>query len=103
MTKKTQAQKVIVRTYSSGVHYAEIGEYNPQFGTATLKNARRLWRWYVKDSKGLTLTEVALYGLESKSRVSDVMPEMRISEVIEILPCSAEAVAAIDAVEVAKP
>jgi hypothetical protein len=97
------SQKSIIRTYSSGVHFGEVEEYNPQFGTATLKDSRRLWYWRVMDKKGISLSEVALYGLGSGSKVCSVLPKIQVSEVIEVIPCSDEAIANIEGQEVYKP
>lgn len=92
--------KSIIRTYSSGVHFAEVEEYKPEHGTAKLKNSRRLWRWRVKENKGISLSEVALYGLDKKdTKVCAALPEHHVAEVIEIIPCTDEAVASIEAME----
>lgn len=95
--------KSIIRTYSSGVHFAEVDEYKPEHGTAKLKNARRLWYWKVKDKKGISLSEVALHGLGDGSKVCSEVPEMHVAEVIEIIPCSEEAQKNIESREVYTP
>lgn len=97
------SQKSIIRTYSSGVHFAEVAEYNPEHGVAKLKDARRLWRWKVLDNKGISLSEVALHGLSDESRVCSAVPEMTVAEVIEIIPCSEDAIKSIEAKEVYRP
>lgn len=99
----SQLQKAVIRTYSSGVHYGEVEEYNPQYGTVKLKNSRRLWRWEVAGKKDVSLSGVALYGLGDGSKVCNVLPEHHIAEVIEIIPCTDEAIASIEAREVYKP
>lgn len=74
----------IVRTYSAGVH---IGEVVKQDGkTVVLKNARRLWSW----SGAFTLNAVAVAGVNRKnSRISVPVPEITLTEAIEVIPVSA--------------
>ena len=72
----------VIRTYSAGVH---VGELVSHSGTeVALKNARRIWQW-----KGAnTLHEIALRGVGDGSRVSDEVPEIVLTEAIEIIPCA---------------
>ena len=86
--------KVLVRTYSAGVHYGTLASVD---GThVRLVNARRVWRWRGAN----TLHELSLYGLEpgkkGYSRVSEPVPLIDLLEAIEILPCTAGACAAIE-------
>jgi len=76
---------VIVRTYSAGVHY---GTLKSQSGKeVVLSDARRLWYW-----KGaFTLSAVALKGVKEGSKISAVVPEIILTEAIEIIPVSEEA------------
>jgi hypothetical protein len=74
---------VLVRTYSAGVH---IGTLHSRDGKeVVLRDASRLWYW-----KGaFTLSAVALIGIDSKnSRMSIAVPEILLTEAIEILPVS---------------
>jgi hypothetical protein len=86
--KKTQASNlVIIRTYSAGVH---VGELESQDGKVVkLKNACRIWRWRGAN----TLNEIALNGIITKeySRVSEIVPEITLTEAIEVIPVSAAA------------
>ena len=81
---------VVVRTYSAGVH---IGTLQSQTGTEVrLANARRIWCWYGAN----TLSEVSQKGIGDGSRVSELVPEIMLTEAVEVIPCSAEAQSNLD-------
>lgn len=84
-------RKVIVRTYSAGVH---IGELTDKAGKeVALKDAHRLWYW-----KGaFTLSQVAADGVKAGSRVGVAVPTIELTEAIEILPITDEAFATLGA------
>ncbi len=73
--------EVLVRTYSAGVH---IGTLKSQEGKeVVLTNARRLFSW----SGAFTLSAVATVGVSrSGSRISVSVPEIKLTEAIEIIP-----------------
>ena len=78
------ASYVILRGYRSGVHAGELVERNHD-GHFVLRNARRIWQW-----KGAqTLSEVAVYGLSSDSKVAPVVERQEIAreDVSEIIHC----------------
>ena len=85
-------KKVIVRTYSSGVHFGELVEKSGK--EVILKNARRLWYWKTTNN-GISLSEVALSGLHKDSKVC--APVENWLEAIEIIPCTKEAIKNIEA------
>ncbi len=76
---------VIVRTRSAGVH---MGTLTAQVGTAAvLRHARRLWQW-----KGAnTLHEISQSGVRAGSRISEPVPEILLTEAIEVIPTSTKA------------
>jgi hypothetical protein len=82
-------QYCVVRTYSAGVHIgyvAEFGEKHPQH--AKLLNSRRLHYW----EGACSLSQVAMDGVnEDNSRVAVEIPEIELTDVIEVIPCSATA------------
>lgn len=91
-------KKVIIRTYSAGVHYGELIEKD---GTEViLKDARRLWYWKTAN-KGISLNEVANAGLAKDSKVCEAVDNIWLSA-IEIIPCSKEAIKNIEAQNVYK-
>lgn len=79
--QKPSGPESIFRTRSAGVH---VGTLKSRSGTeATILNARRLWCWV----GAFTLNEAALYGVtRESSRISATVPEILLTEVIEIIP-----------------
>ncbi len=76
-------KKVLIRTYSAGVHFGELVEKSGK--EVILKNARRLWYWKTINN-GISLSEVANVGLHSDSKVSSEIKNIWL-EAIEIIPC----------------
>jgi len=86
-------EKVIIRTYSAGVHFGELIE---KCGTEViLRNSRRLFYWKTKNS-GISLSEVANAGLDAESKVCAPV-KLQWLNAIEIIPCSNEAIKNIEA------
>jgi hypothetical protein len=83
-------KKVIIRTFSAGVHYGTLIERSEK--EVLLGNAKRIWNW----SGALTLHEMALFGLDKSSRVSAPIEAILLTEVIEILPCTTKAAQILD-------
>jgi len=78
----------VVRTYSAGVHIgyvAEFGTKQPQY--AKLLNSRRLHYW----DGAASLSQVAMDGVNSSSRIAMEIPEIELTDVIEVIPCSDDA------------
>ena len=85
-------KKVIIRTFSAGVHVGELVSRDGR--EVTLANARRIWRW----QGAYTLNEIASTGLDSKrSRVSAPVAQIVLTEAIEVIDTTPEAIATIDA------
>jgi hypothetical protein len=78
---------VLIRTYSAGVHFGTMQSRNGR--EVTLTNARRIWSW----TGANTLSEIALRGVGSGSKVSDAVPSITLTEAIEIVPLSPDAIA----------
>ncbi len=73
---------VVVRTYSAGVHVGELVDRKEK--EVTLANARRIWSW-----KGpQTLSDIAVSGVGPGSKVSAVVPEITLTEAIEVITCA---------------
>ena len=81
-------KKVIVRTYSAGVHYGEVSE--KEGAEIILKNARRLWYWKTANN-GISLSEVANAGLDKESKVCAAVDLIWLQP-IEIILCTKEAI-----------
>lgn len=94
MTKRTTAKKqsrtekpniVLVRTYSAGVH---VGELRKRDGKeVVLTDAHRVWRWRGAN----TLHELSQKGAaQDYTRISERVPEIVLTEAIEVIACSPE-------------
>jgi len=81
-------KQVLIRTYSAGVHFGTLIRRKKR--EAELGTARRIWSW-----KGAnTLHEISLHGIDaSGSRVSKPVERIVLTEAIELLPLTDEAVA----------
>ena len=84
---------VIIRTYSAGVHFGTLAARDGK--EVTLTNARRLWYW----EGAFTLSEVAQNGVKKSSKLSVAVPEIILTEAIEIIPCSEAATANLRSLE----
>jgi len=75
----------VVRTYSAGVHIGYVKEFgvrHPQ--EAVLIKSRRLHYW----NGACSLSQVAMDGVSSDSRIAVEIPEITLTDVIEVIPCS---------------
>ena len=89
----------IVRTFSAGVFAGYLpGWDGGKIGTVT--NARRLWYW----SGAASLSQMAMEGVKNGSacKFSMIVPVTRLTEIIEVIPCSKAAFDNIQAVPVWK-
>ena len=84
----------IVRTYSAGVFAGFLKERNGM--EAVVVNARRLWYW----DGAASLSELSQYGVSKPQncKFPCAVPEVTLTQVIEILPVTPEAKASIDGV-----
>ena len=82
---------VLVRTYSAGVHFGYLVSRDGR--EVVLERSRRIWRWYGAN----TLSEIATSGLNTaRSRVAAPV-SITLTEAIEIINCTPEAVASLEA------
>jgi hypothetical protein len=106
-TPKTPANKrgcCIIRCRDAGVHFGQISpqaiKEASRTGLLAVRDSRRLWYWISK----ATLSELATFGplQPGKNRYGCVLPKLtlRLSDVCEIIPCTAGAATAIHAVGV---
>jgi hypothetical protein len=88
---ESETKKVIVRTYSAGVHFGTLASRNGK--EVALKDARRIWRWH----GAWTLNEIATAGLDAaKSKVSAPVPDIVLTEAIEIIDCTQAAITSLE-------
>lgn len=80
-------QTVIIRTYSAGVW---CGTLEQKAGNEViLKDARRMWCWWCKES--ISLSGVVVYGInQEKSRIAPPVSKVWL-EAIEIMPIVGDA------------
>ena len=93
-----KTEKVIIRTYSAGVHYGTLlTEENSSGGIhVTLENSRRIWKW----SGANSLSELATLGTSSPSECNFSIPVKKIKLLaIEIIYLTDEAIQSIDSVD----
>jgi hypothetical protein len=87
-TTKTQnpfiGQRVLVRTYSAGVHIGTLISANGM--ECHLKDALRLWKW---EGGGLSLSAVATNGIKG-GRLNKT-PEVFLTNCIEFIPTTEHA------------
>ena len=92
----TDLKPVLVRTYSAGVHFGYLVSRDGK--EVRLTKSRRIWRWY----GAWTLSEIATSGLDTaKSKVAAPV-DITLTEAIEIIDCTPEAVVSIEAAKWAK-
>ena len=77
----------IIRTYSAGVHAGYVKRHNDK--EVVLINSRRLWKW----AGAFTLSEMAVNGVEKpdECKFATVVPEIILTEAIEIIYCTEKA------------
>lgn len=87
---------VIIRCDRSGVFAGVI--IKEDGNTATVKNARRLWYW----SGAASLSQLALEGTKkpNECKFPQSLPEIRLKDVIEIIPCTKKARESLESVKV---
>lgn len=85
-TKKT-AKIVMIRTYSAGVHFGELVSRKGK--EVVLKNAHRVFYW----TNACSLSQLAMQGSQNKNtenKISMAVPEIILTEAIEIIPMTKE-------------
>jgi hypothetical protein len=95
-TTEADAPYVIVRTYSSGCFAGELTARNGK--EVTLRAARRLWYW-----KGAaSLSQLAVEGTSrpTECKFPVVVPEIDLTEAIEVIKATPEARTSIESVPV---
>ena len=72
---------VLIRTYSAGVHFGTLKSREGK--EVVLTNARRLYSWV----GACSLSQVAVDGVDyANSKISIAVPEITLTEAIEIIP-----------------
>lgn len=85
-------KKCIIRTSSAGVWFGEIEQKSGN--EVIVKNARRMWQWWA--AKSISLSGVAVYGInQDKSKICPAVASVWL-EAIEIIPCTPDAIISIE-------
>lgn len=89
-------QYCIVRGDRSGVFFGKITKQSRNGKKVKLSDARCLWRW----EGAATILQLAQEGTSSPSdcRFTITVPSLEITDCIEVVPCTEEAVESIKAV-----
>jgi len=93
--EKSKGMKyVLARTYSAGVFAGFL--FRRDGKEATLKNARRIWYW----DGAASLSELAVRGTSTPDRCKFpvAVPEVTLTEVIEVIPTTKEGQQSIEGV-----
>lgn len=93
-------KKVIIRASRAGVFFGTLKDksYTPAGTEVELENSRRIWYW-----KGAaSLSQLATEGVKEPEscKFSVVVPQHMVEQVIEIIPCTEEAIKSISSVRV---
>ena len=83
---KKENNWVLTRTYSAGVHFGILKSRKGK--EVELTKARRIWSW----CGAKTLNEIAMNGVASGSKISQPVDKIILTESIEIISMSSEAV-----------
>lgn len=91
-------KRVIVRTYSAGVHFGELVSRDGK--ECVLRNARRIWFW----DGAASLSQLAVDGTSKPDncKFPVAVPEILLTEAIEYIPVSKKAEESIDSVPIWK-
>ena len=91
-------QKVIIRAAEAGVFFGTLVE--KEGNEVTLKDCRRLWYW----NGAASISEIALSGVAfpRDCKFSVAVPSITVLGVIEIIPCTEQAIQNIESVPVWK-
>ena len=88
-------QEVIIRTYSAGVWFGRLKQKSGN--EVILTEARRMWRWWAKES--ISLSGVTLHGIKQEnSRIAGAVESVWL-QAIEIIPISGKAAESIRTAE----
>jgi len=84
LDQKFIGKKVMVRTYSAGVHFGTLEEKAGQ--QAILKDSRRVFYWVA----ACTLSQLAMEGSGDigSCKIAMTIPEILLDRVIEVIPMS---------------
>ena len=74
----------IARCYAAGVHAGTVEFVDGE--NVVMSDSRRLWSWKAKD--GVALSGVAQTGVQNGCKIDVANPEIYLTGVCELIPCS---------------
>ena len=81
--KEVKSKLVLIRTYSAGVHFGELKSRKGK--EVVLKNAHRVFYW----ANACSLSQLSVDGsTDPNNKISMAVPEIILTEAIEIMPLS---------------
>lgn len=88
--------KVIVRTYSAGVHCGTLESRNGK--EVVMRHSRRIWYW----DGAASLSQLAMEGTKKPEncKFPCAVDTILLTEAIEIIPCSIKAIESIESVPI---
>lgn len=94
--EKLIGKKVIIRCDRAGVFYGTLSEFDDKEKIAKITKCRRIWYW----DGAASLSQLAKEGVTKKesSKFTVVVDEIYVCGVIEIIPCTEEAIINIESV-----
>lgn len=92
-------KKCIVRSYGAGVFFGTVADILPN-NVAVIENCRRIYYW----SGAASLSQMATEGVKrpDECKFTVTVPQMMVTGILEIIPCSEDAVRNIENVPVWK-
>ena len=99
---KVIGKKVIIRASRAGVFFGTVKEVNDTAAgrEVVLEDSRRIWYW----DGAASLSQLATEGTKKPNgcKFTVTVPQHMVMQVIEIIPCSEEAIKSIESVKVWK-
>lgn len=98
--QEVHGEYVIARCDRAGVFAGYLVKDTEKGQEATLKNARRIWYW----AGAASLSQLSVDGTSkpSECKFPCALPEVRLKDVIELIPCTLKAKESIEGVKVWK-
>ena len=97
---EVKGKKVIIRASRAGVFFGTVKEVNDTAAgrEVVLKDSRRIWYW----EGAASLSQLATEGTKrpQNCKFTVVVPEHSVIQVVEIIPCTDEAIKSIEGVKV---
>lgn len=95
-----KGKQVIVRSYGAGVFFGTLADYDKADNIVELHNARRLWYW----DGAASVSQIAVEGVSAPEncKFTISVAQIQVAQVVEVIPCTPEAINNINSVPVWK-